>query len=527
MKRNAAASFEMVYRLKDPDAEVASATAVTLGRIGGLTEGTVLAAALANASGRRRLGGRGLHLVRGEVPGRGNRGQAVRLRPGPPVECPQATHPRGRAGRFSPGRGRDTAPRRATPLARQGAPRHRPEHVARVAGPGGDRRPGRRVGPRRTDLQVLLVLALADRDEPHALGAVLEAAKSGPLQFRLAAIRGLARHGNSSCIPVLLDIAAESTPGLSEPALAVLADLPDNEVNAAVIGRLNSADGKRRLVLVQLAGRRHIAAATPALLKAAGDTDAQLRLAALTALGAVVGPDDLPLLISRAVRRQRRRKRPSPARRSAAAIRMPDREACREADRRPGRGAGRIEGPVDRNPRRRGRREPARGRRGRCQGPRRGGSGGRLPGLGRMDVGQTPRRIVRAWPGRPANDSLQIRPSAATCGSPASSPRRTPNGWPCIARPLRRPVATTNAGWPSRSCCGSARPSRWPWLWDTPRPGAAETAGKVAVGIADKIVARHPAAVAQALPQVIAATEQGPGCQGRGALRSRREQTGK
>ena len=38
-------------------------------------------------------------------------------------------------------------------------------------------------------------------------------------------------------------------------------------------------------------------------------------------------------------------------------------------------------------------------------------------------------------------------------------------------------------------------------------PRLVETAGKVAVGIADKIVARHPAAVAQAMPQVIAATK--------------------
>ena len=42
------------------------------------------------------------------------------------------------------------------------------------------------------------------------MAAVLKAAKSGAEAVRLAAIRGLERSGNGSCLPVLLDTATES-----------------------------------------------------------------------------------------------------------------------------------------------------------------------------------------------------------------------------------------------------------------------------------------------------------------------------
>ena len=102
------------------------------------------------------------------------------------------------------------------------------------------------------------------------------------------------------------------------------------------------AVGKLRLVLVQLAGRRHIEAATSALVNAAYCDDARLRPAALIALGATAGPKDLPLLIFRAVQPgegperaaayQARSRRQHPHARS--------RGLRREPDRRHGCGAG-------------------------------------------------------------------------------------------------------------------------------------------------------------------------------------------
>ena len=83
-----------------------------------------------------------------------------------------------------------------------------------------------------------------------------------------------------------------------------------------------------RLVLIELVGLRRIDT-VPALIKAADDSNAQIRAAALTALGSTVGPGDLSVLITRvatptnsvdtAAAQQALR---------AACVRMPDRDAC-------------------------------------------------------------------------------------------------------------------------------------------------------------------------------------------------------
>ena len=187
---------------------------------------------------------------------------------------------------------------------------------------------------------------------------------------------------------------------------------------------------------------------------------------------------------------------------------MPDRKGLREADRRPGRGAGRVEGPIyNRNPRRRGRRRSLRGRRGRCQDPDEAVREAAYRALGEwMSANTAP--VLFALAGSPGNDHLQIRALRGYLRIARPLAAWNAERLAMSARPLRRPVTTTNAGWPSRSCCGSARPKSLALAVGHLRdPALAETAGKVAVGIADKIVARHPAAVAQALPQVIAATK--------------------
>ena len=80
-RRDAKSVEVLLVRMKDPDAEVASAAAAGLGRIGG--EGAVKALELsllpsAPAAVRSPVAGRGLHPRRREVPGR---------RPGRPGHC--------------------------------------------------------------------------------------------------------------------------------------------------------------------------------------------------------------------------------------------------------------------------------------------------------------------------------------------------------------------------------------------------------------------------------------------------------
>ncbi len=149
--------------------------------------------------------------------------------------------------------------------------------------------------------QSLLLLALADRADHKARDALLQAAKSAAGEVRIASIRGLKKAGDASCGPVLLDAALDVDADVSAAAVDVLADLPAKEIDDLLAARLQSASGDSRLVLIDLVGRRHIETVTTVLLKLAGDPDAKVRSAALTALGATIPVKDLAVLITRAI----------------------------------------------------------------------------------------------------------------------------------------------------------------------------------------------------------------------------------
>ncbi len=174
-----------------------------------------------------------------------------------------------------------------------------------------------------------LILALADRGDAAPLPALLEAAKQGPDNVRIVALRAIQRQGNVSCVPLLLETAMGSDADLATAAAAALAGLPGSAVDADLAARLPKAEGKLRLLLVELAGQRRIAAAAPALLQAADDPDPSLRCAALTALGATIASGELPHLIDRAVKpRDPQEAKVAEAALYTACVRMPDREAC-------------------------------------------------------------------------------------------------------------------------------------------------------------------------------------------------------
>jgi hypothetical protein len=186
-----------------------------------------------------------------------------------------------------------------------------------------------RASPER---QALLILTLADRGDAAALPAVLEAAKGGSGQVRLAAIAMMERVANASCTELLVEIAISDDQGVAQRAKDVLSDMRDPNLDKAVVGWLGTAAGKTRQTMIELAGLRHITAASPALLKDADDPDASIRVAALTALGFTIEQNDLPALIVRAVQPKDSSK---PDEEKAAmdalrlaAPRMADHEAC-------------------------------------------------------------------------------------------------------------------------------------------------------------------------------------------------------
>jgi HEAT repeat protein len=145
----------------------------------------------------------------------------------------------------------------------------------------------------------LLILALADRGGARVLPAILEAAQSDYEQLRILALRTLKRVGDASCVPTLLDVVVEGNPDVSQAAMEAIEVLQDRTVDDQVAARLLKIKGNPRIVLMELAKRRHNIAAAPALWLAADDKDPAICEAALASLGAVIETADLPRLIAR------------------------------------------------------------------------------------------------------------------------------------------------------------------------------------------------------------------------------------
>ncbi len=184
--------------------------------------------------------------------------------------------------------------------------------------------------PEGNPRQIVLLYALGDLGQPVALAAVLDAAKNGSWGARVAAARVLGQIGDASAVPVLVAM-AQSGGDLGETASESLAELKGEAVDAAIAGGLREAKGQARAVLVQVVGRRGIRSAVPTLLEEANSANAEVRLAAIGALGQTVGFDELGLLVERFVKPKDAQEAEA-ARNAlfAACTRMPDRNATAE-----------------------------------------------------------------------------------------------------------------------------------------------------------------------------------------------------
>jgi HEAT repeat protein len=177
----------------------------------------------------------------------------------------------------------------------------------------------------------LIVIALGDRGETKLPPAVLQAAKSGDKQVRQAALQVVGRLGDASAVPVLLETAADDDEGLSLAAKAALGGLPGEEVNAELARRLPEAKGKLLAVLIELAGERRMNVA-PELVKVLRNGDESMRNAALVALGATASPKEVAVLISEVANAKNAADAELAERAlQTACIRMPDREATAAA----------------------------------------------------------------------------------------------------------------------------------------------------------------------------------------------------
>ena len=312
VRRDAAAVNSLVEKLKDADAQVVSAAAVALGRIGGKTAAQSLGAALAAApAGARADVADGCircaegFLAQGDAAAALKLYDTVRQAGVPKPKVLQATRgailARGAAG---------------LPLLVEQL--RSPDKAFFAVGLRAAREiPGREVTQavaseiERADVgrQTLLIMVLADRGDASVLPVIQKAARTGAKPMRLAAIGALERMATVACVPVLLDLATDEDRELAQPAKAALVRLPGKEINADLVARMAGATGRLRRVLVELAGQRRIGEALPAVLPCAQDADAGVRSAAIATIG-IIGEEkqagDLARLLQQAQTRRDR-----------------------------------------------------------------------------------------------------------------------------------------------------------------------------------------------------------------------------
>ena len=299
VRRDAKAVGALATKLKDPDAAVAAAAAIALGRIGGDQAAKALQQSLAKSpAGTRSAVALGCILCAERQLSDGQSAKATKLYD----TVRKADVPKER--KLEAARGAILA-RQSKGLPLLLETMRSPDkqtfqmglHTAREL-PGVKITEALAAELENTspDRQVPLLLAIADRDDAAVLPAVLATVRAGPAQLRVEAVAVLVRLGDPASVPVLFETLADSNAELTKSAQSALANWAGTGVDDQLVTRLSQSPGNTRRLLVELAGQRHAAAAVPQLIKAANEPDPKLRAAGIKSLGETVGPAELSAL---------------------------------------------------------------------------------------------------------------------------------------------------------------------------------------------------------------------------------------
>lgn len=330
-RKSAAATVVLTKHLKDKNAQVASTAAVALGKIGNDDATKSLRTALKSSPPRIRSAvAEGCILCAERLNKEGKTSEAAALYD----EIRKADVPKQRALEAT----------RGSIIARH--PAGIPLLVEQLHSSDKDyfqiglttarQLPGRQVTdalsaelPRLASQRAVgLLSVLADRNDGGLPPAVLNAAKSGDKQLRIAAIGVVGQLGDATSVPTLLEIAADSDEELARAAASALATVPGENVNSKLVASMSKADGKALAALIQAVGAKRIAA-TPQLMKALSNSDATIRHSALAALGETIKPKDLHVLVAQYVKGKNADDTAVAGKAlRTACVRMPDREAC-------------------------------------------------------------------------------------------------------------------------------------------------------------------------------------------------------
>ncbi len=301
VRRDAMAVDAMARLLANPDAEIAQAAARALGKIGTPEAAQAIEGALAGATAPSwSISANGLFRCAEAMSADGQSARAIaiydRLR-----SVPQAPHQvcagalrgailaRGKEGiplMVEALRGKDYV--LVAAAARTAMELPGPEVTAALVAELPEHPAGK---------QILLISTLGCRGDASAGPALLALASKGPDAVRLAAIRNLTHLGYAPALALLAELSVGGNAELATAARTCLSNFPGKDAEAAIQGMLAHKNAKVRSLAVEMIGQRSSAGSAASLLKAVGDKDATVRIAALRALRDQAGPSELPALL--------------------------------------------------------------------------------------------------------------------------------------------------------------------------------------------------------------------------------------
>jgi HEAT repeat protein len=147
------------------------------------------------------------------------------------------------------------------------------------------------------DNQILVIQTLGKRCDPAALSSLFDLARNSTKPVRIASIQALPAIGHASAIPTLLELLDDADRQIARTAQESFAAIPGREVDSAVMAMLNSSRTSQKLTALELIGRRRMITSIPKLLEIAKDANPQVRPAALKKLGELGTLDELPTLL--------------------------------------------------------------------------------------------------------------------------------------------------------------------------------------------------------------------------------------
>jgi HEAT repeat protein len=148
------------------------------------------------------------------------------------------------------------------------------------------------------DAQASLIDALGARGDKTARSAVVEMLKSPEEQVRAAALRALGFLGEAGDVPLMSQSLTAGSEAEKTAAQRSLEQIRAEGVDEKIVGELRAAKNPQgQMALIKIVQLRKATAAVPVLLNLAVSGKADIRTAAMQALGQLAGADDIPKMV--------------------------------------------------------------------------------------------------------------------------------------------------------------------------------------------------------------------------------------